>query len=57
MGADLKERRGFDNDDLRRQRLAFKETFAALLELPVPVIAAVDGLRWAVAANWRCAAT
>jgi enoyl-CoA hydratase/carnithine racemase len=42
-GADLKERRGFDDDDLRRQRLAVKETFASLLELPVPVIAAVDG--------------
>lgn len=43
VGADLKERRNFDNDDLRRQRLAVKEAFAALLELPVPMIAAVDG--------------
>ena len=33
VGADLKERRGFDNDDLRRQRLVVKEAFAALLEL------------------------
>ena len=36
VGADLKERRGFDNDDLRRQRLVVQETFAALRELPVP---------------------
>jgi enoyl-CoA hydratase/carnithine racemase len=42
-GADLKERRNFDNDDLRQQRAVVRETFAALLELPVPVIAAVDG--------------
>jgi enoyl-CoA hydratase/carnithine racemase len=43
VGADLKERGSFDNDDLRRQRLVVRETFTALLELPVPVIAAVDG--------------
>ena len=43
VGADLKERRGFDEDDLRRQRLVFQETFAALREMPVPVIAAVEG--------------
>jgi enoyl-CoA hydratase/carnithine racemase len=43
VGADLKERRNFDNDDLRRQRLVVRETFTALLDLPVPMIAAVDG--------------
>jgi enoyl-CoA hydratase/carnithine racemase len=43
VGADLKERRGLSNDDLRRQRPVFDEAFAALRELPVPVIAAVDG--------------
>jgi enoyl-CoA hydratase/carnithine racemase len=43
VGADLTERRKFDNDDLRRQRVVVRETFAALLELPVPMIAAVDG--------------
>ncbi|HET9302830.1 MAG TPA: enoyl-CoA hydratase/isomerase family protein, partial [Propionibacteriaceae bacterium] len=42
-GADLKERRGFDNDDLRRQRLVFQNAFGALRGVPVPVIAAVDG--------------
>jgi enoyl-CoA hydratase/carnithine racemase len=43
VGADLKERRGFAEDDLRRQRLVVQETFAALREIPVPVIAAVEG--------------
>ena len=43
VGADLKERRRFDNDDLRRQRPVFQKAFGALRELPVPVIAAVDG--------------
>jgi enoyl-CoA hydratase/carnithine racemase len=43
VGADLKERRGFAEDDLRRQRLVVQETFAAFLEIPVPVIAAVEG--------------
>ena len=43
VGADLKERRNFDNDGLRRQRLVVRETFSALRELPVPTIAAVDG--------------
>jgi enoyl-CoA hydratase/carnithine racemase len=44
VGADLKERRGFDNDDLAGQRPVFQEAFGALLELAVPAIAAVDGL-------------
>ncbi len=43
VGADLKERRGFAEDDLRGQRLVVQQTFAALLEIPVPVIAAVEG--------------
>ena len=43
VGADLKERRGFDNEDLRRQRPVFQKAFGALRELPVPVIAAVEG--------------
>jgi enoyl-CoA hydratase/carnithine racemase len=43
VGADLKERGGFAEDDLRRQRLVVQETFAALLAMPVPVIAAVEG--------------
>ena len=43
VGADLKERRGVANDDLRRQRRVFQEAFGALRVLPVPMIAAVDG--------------
>jgi enoyl-CoA hydratase/carnithine racemase len=43
VGADLKERRGFGNDDLRRQRPVFQRAFGALRGLPVPAIAAVDG--------------
>lgn len=43
VGADLKERRGFDNDDLRRQRPVFQKAFRELRGLPVPVIAAVEG--------------
>jgi enoyl-CoA hydratase/carnithine racemase len=43
VGADLKERRGMANDDLRRQRRVFQEAFDALRVLPMPMIAAVDG--------------
>jgi enoyl-CoA hydratase/carnithine racemase len=43
VGADLKERRGFNDDDLRRQRPVFQEAFGALRAMPVPVIAAVEG--------------
>jgi enoyl-CoA hydratase/carnithine racemase len=43
VGADLKERRGVTNDDLLRQRGVFREAFAALRAVPVPMIAAVEG--------------
>jgi enoyl-CoA hydratase/carnithine racemase len=43
VGADLKERHSFDEDDLRRQRIVFREAFGALLAVPVPMIAAVEG--------------
>jgi enoyl-CoA hydratase/carnithine racemase len=43
VGADLKERRGVSNDDLRRQRRVLQEGFDALRALPMPMIAAVDG--------------
>jgi enoyl-CoA hydratase/carnithine racemase len=43
VGADLKERRGVTNDDLRRQRQVFQEGFDALRSLAVPMIAAVEG--------------
>lgn len=43
VGADLKERRGVSNDDLRRQRRVFQEAFDDLRALEVPMIAAVEG--------------
>jgi enoyl-CoA hydratase/carnithine racemase len=43
VGADLKERRGVSNDDLRQQRRVFQEGFEALRALPMPMIAAVEG--------------
>ena len=42
VGADLKERAGFDDDDLRAQRPVFVAAFGGLLNLAVPTIAAVD---------------
>ncbi len=43
VGADLKERNGFSDDDLRRQRLVTGPAYRSVLDLPVPVIAAVEG--------------
>jgi enoyl-CoA hydratase/carnithine racemase len=43
VGADLKERRGVTNDDLRQQRRVFQEGFDAIRALPMPMIAAVEG--------------
>ncbi|NEE03886.1 enoyl-CoA hydratase [Phytoactinopolyspora halotolerans] len=43
VGADLKERRDFTDDDLRRQRLVTRETYRSILDLPVPTVAAVHG--------------
>ena len=43
VGADLKERAGFNDDDLRAQRPVFVAAFGGLLNLAVPTIAAVDG--------------
>ena len=43
VGADLKERRGVANDDLRQQRRVFQEAFDALRALRAPMIAAVEG--------------
>lgn len=43
VGADLKERSGFSDDDLRAQRPGNRLAYRALYDLPVPTIAAVDG--------------
>jgi enoyl-CoA hydratase/carnithine racemase len=43
VGADLKERDRLTDADFMAQRLVFRRTFAAVLQLPVPVVAAVHG--------------
>jgi enoyl-CoA hydratase/carnithine racemase len=43
-GMDLKERAGFSDDDLRAQRALIVGLVRRLHELPVPTIAAVDGV-------------
>jgi enoyl-CoA hydratase/carnithine racemase len=43
VGADLKERNGFSEADLRAQRPHFRAAFGGILDLPVPSIAAVHG--------------
>jgi enoyl-CoA hydratase/carnithine racemase len=43
VGADLKERAGFTDHDLRRQRPIIEDAFGAVRNLPIPTIAAVEG--------------
>jgi enoyl-CoA hydratase/carnithine racemase len=43
VGADLKERSRFDDDQLDAQRSVFVEAFGAVLSIEMPSIAAVDG--------------
>ena len=43
VGADLKERNSFTDDDLRAQRPVAQAAYRGVLDLPVPAIAAVDG--------------
>ena len=43
VGADLKERGRFSDDDLRAQRPVMQDAFGAVLDLPIPTIAAVEG--------------
>ncbi len=42
-GADLKERREMPDDAWRRQHVIFEEAFYAMMDCPIPVIAAVNG--------------
>lgn len=42
-GADLKERRKMSDEDWRRQHAIFEEAFYAMMDCPIPVIAAVNG--------------
>lgn len=43
VGADLKERRDFSDDDLRHQRPWTRSAYASVLGLPMPTVAAVEG--------------
>ena len=43
VGADLKERNTFTDDDLRRQRETTRRAYGGVLALPMPVVAAVSG--------------
>src|SRR5690606_25129488 len=43
VGADLKERNSFTDDELRRQRPVIRSAFAGILDLPFPTVAAVHG--------------
>lgn len=43
VGADLKERNGFTDDELRAQREVFRACFGGVHALPVPAVAAVEG--------------
>ena len=43
VGADLKERNGLSDDELRAQRPGTRTAYRSILDLPVPSIAAVDG--------------
>lgn len=46
-GADLKERRGMSDDDWRRQHAMLEQMMRAMMESPVPVLAAVNGAAYA----------
>jgi enoyl-CoA hydratase/carnithine racemase len=43
VGADLKERNGFTDEDLLAQRPVFRRLFGSIIALPVPVVSAVSG--------------
>ncbi len=43
VGADLKERAGLSDDDLRAQRPVTRAAYRSVLDLPVPAVAAVHG--------------
>jgi len=43
VGADLKERNGFTDEELRASRVVSRAAYRAVLDLPVPVVAAVHG--------------
>jgi enoyl-CoA hydratase len=46
-GGDLKERNGMSNDQWRHQHHLIEDTFRALWDFPIPIIAAVEGYAFA----------
>jgi enoyl-CoA hydratase/carnithine racemase len=46
-GADLKERNGMTDDQWHKQHALFERMFLAMLDCPIPVIAAVNGAAYA----------
>jgi enoyl-CoA hydratase/carnithine racemase len=45
-GGDLKERNGMSDADWRRQHVIFEQAFYTLMDCPIPVIAAVNGVAY-----------
>lgn len=45
-GGDLKERRGMDDATWRAQHEIFERAFVALLDVPIPVVAAINGVAY-----------
>jgi enoyl-CoA hydratase/carnithine racemase len=43
VGADLKERNSFTDEDLLAQRLVFRRLFGSIIDLPVPVVSGISG--------------
>ena len=46
-GADLKQRRGMTDDDWRRQHAIAEQMIKAVMDCPIPIIAAVNGAAFA----------
>lgn len=46
-GGDLKERKGMSEDSWRLQHAIFEEAFYAVMDCPIPIIAAVNGFAYA----------
>ena len=56
-GGDLKERNGMTNDQWLAQHAIFERMTLAILDCPIPVIAAVNGAAFGGAASSRSPAT